>query len=177
MCELRSVNGQPLWNAKSAPSQDRSVYRHSAPQLQQICLLCISSFSPLKALSTCSFCFKVSLDQKEAIDGLCFPRGIGEAFRHFLVTAALYLSEVAEDLHELDKYAKPAFLTLETSLLCSRHFLYNVRKLYWQLQLTRWNAKRDKWSRLKKHAPTSWKSNISIHVGFTQTSKGIRILI
>ncbi len=149
MFELRSVNGQPLWNAKSAPSQDRSVYRHSEPQPQQICLLCISLFSPLKASSTCSFCFKVSLDQKEAIDGLCFPRGIGQAFRRFSVTAALYMSEVTEDLQELDKYAKPPFLTLETSLLCSRCFLYSLINLYWQLQLTRWNIKRDKWSRLK----------------------------
>lgn len=44
---------------------------------------------------------------------------------------------------------KAAVLTLETSLLCNRRFLYSVINLHWQLQLTRWNIKRDKWSRLK----------------------------
>lgn len=132
------------------PKIDRfaSIQRLSHSKYAQSFLFS-TSFSPLKALSTCSFCFKVSLDQKEAINELCFPHGNRKSFPSLLGHSSFISVKVTEDLHELHKYAKPPFLTPETTLLCSRRFLYSIINLYWQLQLTRWNVKHEKLSSLK----------------------------
>lgn len=149
--ELRSANGQPLWNAKLASSHDRSVYQHSAHPPQQICSVFISIyfiFSP-QGIIYLFLLFQSQFRPEGSDQQALFSTKNWRRFPTFLGHSSFISVKVAEDLHELHKYAKPPFLTLETTLLCSRHILYSIINLYWQLQLTQWNVKHEKWSSLK----------------------------